>query len=128
VQTDAAAASLRVGNTFRGSDGVRYLVVTGEASCSFNCDMGADANCDNVLGDYCPVELDLSKVRDVGVCLAALTPAPVPAAAPPTAQPSADAGLAHTGSETMLADAGLGFIALGAAASAAATRRRRTLT
>lgn len=55
------------------SDGVEYEIVTGGTFCSFNCAGGFDANCDGKLGDYCPVEYDLSKVTGVGLCLEATT-------------------------------------------------------
>jgi len=110
VQGDPAAASMSVGNVYEGTDGSRHLITTGAPLCSFNCADGFDANCDGVRGDYCPPGLDLSRVSDVGTCLAALDAAAAAAADAPSAKiadassaaPAAatsGAALAHTGNE-----------------------------
>jgi len=68
------AAGMAVGDRFF-SDNVQWEIVTGGSFCSFNCAGGYDANCDGKLGDFCPVEYDLSRVADVGLCLGAKTAA-----------------------------------------------------
>lgn len=73
VQNNPAAAGLSVGDTFIGDKSVQYLIHTGGPSCSFNCHAGFDVNCDGKLGDYCSVELDRKKVKDAGICLAAMS-------------------------------------------------------
>ena len=62
------AQGTKVGDRFF-DDYVEWEIVTGGTFCSFNCFDGYDANCDGKLGDFCPVEYDLSKVTDVGLCL-----------------------------------------------------------
>jgi len=71
VVQDNAAKTLGVGSNFV-SEGTVYHIITGSATCEFNCHRGFDANCDDRLGDYCSVELNLSIVGDVGKCLEAL--------------------------------------------------------
>lgn len=66
VQDNAAGQS--VGAQF-GIDGRDYLITTG-GNCSFNCVQGWDINCDGKLGDFCPSEYDLTKVGEVGLCMA----------------------------------------------------------
>ena len=137
-----------VGSTF-WSGGTDFLVATGSPSCTVNCHMGFDYNCDDVLGDFCPVELDLSTVAGVQACDEALNP--VETVADEAAAESGDAteaadviliadggtagvaaaipvadgttALAVTGSETaLLSYLGFGFLAFGS--SAAGLRRR----
>ena len=62
------AQGLSVGARFF-HDSVEYEIVTGGTFCSFNCAGGYDINCDGKLGDFCAIELDLSKVSDVATCL-----------------------------------------------------------
>jgi hypothetical protein len=137
VQTDPAAGDLGVGDRFTGSDNITYLIATGAPSCTLNCVDGFDINCDGILGDFCPVELDLNRVAAVAECLATLAPAEpetvvtgtgtspnTPASVPrpiPIARPSA---LALTGAGPSLTPLGLVLIAIGATATAVGTRRR----
>lgn len=115
VQGDEAAVSMGVGNVYEGTDGSRHIIVTGHASCSFNCAMGFDANCDGVRGDYCRAGLDLSRVIDVGTCLAEMAAADAPAAAEAAPAATTESGLAYTGAEsTALAVLGAGMLSAGA--------------
>ena len=128
VQRSSTAAGLSVGGTFH-EGGVRYLIATGAPTCQFHCADGFDTNCDGKLGDYCPTGLDLRTVRDVGLCLASLAPAPQSGVARVASVPAnsatnvfavqlpiAPAGpqIAHTGAESaMLAYVGTSLIAFG---------------
>lgn len=118
VQGDPAAASMGVGNVYEGSDGSRHLITTGGPSCKFNCAMGFDINCDGVRGDYCPPGLNLSRVSDVGKCIASFAnqDGAAAAAAAGTGGGIADVGaLAHTGNESnALAFMGAGLLSAGA--------------
>ena len=110
VQTDKAAAGLAVNGEFTGTDDdVRYMILSGAPTCKFNCSQGHDINCDGKRGDYCPIELNLNRVKDVGTCLELLS-----AAAPATGGGDATAPLAHTGASTdSLLRASLALIAAG---------------
>lgn len=125
VQTHPNAAKLSVGSRFLGgADAIEYEIITGGSFCSFNCLNGFDINCDGVIGDFCPIELDLRKVADVGTCLALTAPAEQPAAALFTPVSAPAGGLAHTGTELTLVAGAFTLIAAGAASTALATRRR----
>jgi len=122
VQGDPAAATMGVGNVYEGTDGSRHLITTGGPACSFNCAHGFDINCDGIRGDFCDAGLDLSRVSDVGICLASMgmeAPASVPASAPAAAKVGTETvsvgELAHTGNESAaLAIAGAGLLSAGA--------------
>lgn len=104
---------------------MEYLVHTGPPTCTFNCHMGFDINCDDRLGDFCPAELDRNTVAGVKQCLAdtAVTPAAaVPASVPAAQAVAATTSLAHTGSEASLAV--LGGMMLGFGSAALGVRRR----
>lgn len=128
VQNDPAAASMGVGNVYEGTDGSRHIIVTGPTDCSFNCGMGFDINCDGVYGDHCAAGLNLNRVSDVGVCLAAMAAAEadsVPAIPVEAAGTGGGDALAHTGSETkVIAYLGTGLLSFGALALGARRKLR----
>lgn len=73
------AADVSIGDTFEIEGHANWFFIGSGPSCGFGCHDYADFDCDNKLGNYCPIEINLGTVAGIHECMAHLNPEPVAA-------------------------------------------------